>query len=225
MPNNAQNFKILSLHIGKAVPFRADGTLSAIAKAPVSSPQFLNRMGFAKDEVADPVHHGGFDKAVHLYAQDHYPWWRERLGDHPLLRQPGAFGENIAMQGLTEDITYIGDQFRLGEALIEISHGRQPCWKLDHRFQRKGKDSVMAAIIASGYCGLYARVIEEGYVSPDDRLERVQQGNMQWSIKRVFSLLIGGGHSQNPDAVTELAALPTLAAAWRARAQKLSGAC
>ncbi|MEO1045575.1 MAG: MOSC domain-containing protein [Pseudomonadota bacterium] len=217
------NFTIISLNIGKAVPFRADGTLSAIAKAPVSEPQMLTAMGFADDEVADPLHHGGVDKAVHLYDQDHYPWWRERLGDHPLLQQPNAFGENIATQGLTEDVTHIGDRFRIGEALIEISHGRQPCWKLDHRFQRKGRDSIMAAIVNSGRCGLYARVIEEGHVAPDDALMRVERGDIAWSIRRVFALLIAGDHKQEPDAIEALAHHPKLADAWRLRAQKLLG--
>lgn len=227
MPIKSRIYPIASINIGKAIPFCEDGTShvptqSAIAKSPIAAPQWLSVTGFADDEVADPVHHGGADKAVHLYPQDHYSWWRERLGDHPLLQQPNAFGENIAVHGLTEDAAHLGDRFRLGEALIEISHGRQPCWKLDHRFQRKGKDSVMAAIIKSGRCGLYARVIKEGYVAPDAALELVETGDTAWTIKRVFTLLIGGGHKQEPDGVAALARHPKLAAAWRARAQGLA---
>ncbi|MEM1132849.1 MAG: MOSC domain-containing protein [Pseudomonadota bacterium] len=221
MSESTEKFSIISLNVGKAQPFREDGTLSAIAKMPVTEPQWLGPMGFSNDEVADPIHHGGFDKAVHLYPHDHYSWWRERLGDHPLLDTAAAFGENITTLGLTEENTHIGDQFHLGEAIIEISHGRQPCWKLDHRFERKGRNSVMAAIIQSGYCGMYARVIEPGHVRPDDTLILLQKGDDAWSVARLFRLLIGGGHKKEPELLSEAANLPKLAVAWRTRAQKL----
>ncbi|WOE74563.1 MOSC domain-containing protein [Alterisphingorhabdus coralli] len=221
MPLHQPRFAITSLNVGKARPFRADGTLSAIAKTPVREPQWLGPEGFADDEVADPIHHGGADKAVHLYPQDHYAWWRQQLGDHSLLNGPAAFGENITVQGLTEDKAYLGDRFGIGEAVIEISHGRQPCWKLDHRFGVKGKQGIMAAIIASGRCGLYARVVTPGYVNPDDDLVLLEQGDGDWSIKRLFAVLIGGKHKEQPEALQVLATHPRLAAAWQQRAAKL----
>src|SRR3546814_11953765 len=83
-------------------------------------------------------------KAVHLYVQDHYPFWREITGGHELLDGPGAFGENIAASGLSEAELCLGDRFRLGTALVEVSQGRQPCWKLDHRFGRK---DILATVV------------------------------------------------------------------------------
>ena len=213
---------LLTLNVGKPVHFRDDGEQSAIHKSPVSEAIFLGREGFAGDQVADTVHHGGPDKALHHYAYDHYDFWRERLPDHPLLKRPGAFGENIATTGIVESEARIGDRFRLGKALIEISHGRQPCWKLDHRFGVKGKNSVMATIVRTGKCGFYYRVIEEGMVTPDSEMELTERGDAQWTVERVFMLLIGGQGIHDPAALKELSYIELLAATWRERAARLA---
>ncbi len=212
---------LLTLNTGKPAPFCDDGAYSAIAKSPVDSPVFLNRKGLASDQVADRVHHGGADKALHHYPYDHYAYWRSRLPDHPLLEKPGAFGENIATTGIVESEARIGDRFRLGEALIEISHGRQPCWKLDHRFDVKGKDSVMADIVRTGKCGFYHRVLEEGMVAPDAVMKRVARGDADWTVERVFMLLIGGQGKSDPAALRALRDMKPLATVWRARAAKI----
>lgn len=210
-----------ALLIGGPKPFRADGTLSAMARDVVDRPVMLRKMGFEGDQVADPAVHGGIDKAVHLYCTEHYPWWAVELGGHDLLNAPGAFGENITAAGLTEGQVRIGDRFRIGEALVEISQGRQPCWKLDHRF---GQTGIMATIVRSRRGGLYFRVIEEGEVAPGDAIEQVERAPHQWTVDIVFHLLISGGHKA-PDvvpALRELAALDVLAESWRARAAKLA---
>jgi len=211
--------RVEALLTGTPVPFRGPDH-SAIAKTPVTEPVRIGWTGFAGDAVADPIHHGGWDKAIHLYPQDHYGWWRERLGSHPLLTQPGAFGENIASSGLVETDLCIGDRFRLGTALVEVSHGRQPCWKLDHRF---GARDIMATIVRTGKCGIYFRVIEEGEAQASAVMEMVDRVAPEWTVDRVFRLLIGGGHKKDPAAVRELAGMKLLAEAWRSRAVKLAG--
>ncbi len=213
--------QILTLNVGKPVTFRSDGEQSAIAKSPVDSPLFLARTGFAGDQVADTVHHGGSDKALHHYPYDHYDYWRGRLPGHALLKEPGAFGENISTTGIVESEARIGDRFQLGEALIEISHGRQPCWKLDHRFGVKGKDSVMTDIVRTGKCGFYHRVLEEGMVAPDSKMELIERGNAEWTVERVFMLLIGGQVRDDPAALRALRDMELLATVWRARAAKI----
>jgi len=207
-----------ALLTGMPVPFR-DGDYSAIAKQPVSGAVRIGWLGLAGDSVADPVHHGGWDKAIHLYPQDHYGWWRERKPDHPLLEKPGAFGENIASRGMTEEEVCLGDRFSLGSAVVEVSHGRQPCWKLDHRF---GARDVMATIVKTARCGIYFRVLREGEAEAGVMMELLERPLPQWSIARVFRLLIGGGHKGEPDAVRALADMPVLAEAWRDRARKLA---
>lgn len=215
---SALSMTIDALLIGMPRPFRGDEH-SAIAKQAVRGPIRIGWLGFAGDGVADTVHHGGWDKAIHLYPQDHYDWWRDRKPDQSLLGAPGAFGENIASRGMTESDICLGDRFSLGSAVVEVSHGRQPCWKLDHRF---GARDVMATIVKTARCGIYFRVIREGEAQAGTDMALLDRPLPDWSIERVFRLLIGGGHKADPDAVRALADMPLLAEAWRERARKLA---
>jgi MOSC domain-containing protein YiiM len=214
------------LLIGKPKPFRADGTLSAMARDPVSDAVYLTKSGFVGDQVADPSVHGGPDKAVHFYPAEHYSKWiadfAQQDNAHPLLAQAGAFGENMSASGLTEGRVRIGDRFRIGAALVEVAQGRQPCWKLDHRFGMRG---MSANVIMTGRCGLYFRVIEEGLVQARDPIEQIEQSAHDWTVEKVFHLLIGGGYkSEGGDAALHvLADLVTLAPVWRKRALQLLG--
>lgn len=205
---------------GKAAVFNDKGEKSAIAKTPLDGPVRVGFLGLEPDEQADLSVHGGPDKAIHHYPRDHYPFWAELLDGHALLNDPGAFGENISTQGLIETEACIGDRFRLGTALVEISQGRQPCWKLGHRF---GIASMPATVVKTGRSGWYYRVIEEGTVRAGDALELVGRPLPQWSVERVFGLLIGGKGKGAPAALRELALMDPLATTWRARAEKLRG--
>ncbi len=218
--------QVETLLIGGPKPFRSDGAMSAMAREPVDRPVMLRKLGFEGDQVADPAVHGGIDKAVHFYPPEHYSKWVAHFASeefsHPLLEYAGAFGENISAPGLVEDKVRIGDRFRIGRALVEIAQGRQPCWKIDHHF---GVHGLSGAVITTGRCGGYFRVIEEGEVAPGDRIEQVVQANHGWTVERVFKLLIGGGH-RGDGAKTDLSALAelaTLAENWRNRAEKLAG--
>lgn len=213
--------QIDALLIGQPKLFRADGTLSAMGRHAVNRPVMLRKLGFEGDEVGDPSVHGGVDKAVHFYPAEHYPKWIAHFAGenftHPLLDQAGAFGENISASGLTEDCLRIGDRFRIGRALVEVAQGRQPCWKLDHHF---GVLGLSAMVVKTGRSGGYFRVIEEGEVAQGDRVEQVERAQHDWTVERVFKLLIGGGHKQ-ANALAELKALSqlnTLADTWRIRA-------
>ena len=218
--------QIDALLIGQPNLFRADGTLSAMGRHAVNRPVMLRKLGFEGDEVGDPSVHGGVDKAVHFYPAEHYPKWIAHFAGenfaHPLLDQAGAFGENISASGLTEDRLRIGDRFRIGRALVEVAQGRQPCWKLDHHF---GVLGLSAMVIKTGRSGGYFRIIEEGEVAQGDRVEQVERAQHDWTIERVFKLLIGGGHkaSDAGPQLAELAKLDSLADNWRIRAAKLAG--
>jgi MOSC domain-containing protein YiiM len=214
------------LLIGGPKPFRSDGTLSAMARDPVDGAVLLTKTGFIGDQVADPSVHGGPDKAVHFYPSEHYPKWiadfaKQELS-HPLLENAGAFGENMSASGLREDRVRIGDRFRVGDALVEIAQGRQPCWKLDHRFGVRG---MAAAVIKTGRCGLYFRVIEEGIVKAGDKCAQVEQAPHDWTVEKTFQILIGGDHKADTAqaALRELSELETLAQVWRTRALQLLG--
>lgn len=210
-----------TLLIGTPQPFHPARGMSSMARTPAGGAVAVGPLGFAGDAVADPSVHGGPDKAVHFYPAEHYAAWRADLGDHPRLAAPGGFGENLSALGLTEDRVCIGDRFLIGTALFEVAQGRQPCWKLDHHFSRK---TMAADVIRTGHGGLYFRVIEAGMVAAGDAIEQVARGPAQWTVARVFHLLIGGGHKQEDaqGALSELAALEVLAPGWRARAAKLA---
>lgn len=213
------SYAIDAVLTGKARAFRGDEA-SAIAKTPVDGALRVGLLGIDGDEQADLTVHGGVDKAIHHYPRDHYGWWAGELGDHALLEAPGAFGENISTEGLIESEACIGDRYRLGSALVEISQGRQPCWKLGHRF---GVATVPATVVATRRSGWYYRVIEEGAVAAGDALALVERPLPEWSVDRVFHLLIGGAGKREPEALRALAAMDALATTWRARAEKLLG--
>lgn len=197
---------------GTARPFNG-AELSAIAKRPREGAVQVLDEGLAPDEQADRRVHGGPEMALHLYPLDHHAWWREQIGDHPALDEPGGFGSNLAVTGLLEDDVHIGDRFRIGTALIEVSQPRQPCWKIEHRFAHKG---MVAQIVASGRCGWYFRVIETGDVQAGDSLERTASGAAEWSVVRVFRALVAG--KATPDKLAALAYLPSLSPEWRKKA-------
>lgn len=213
-------YTIDALLTGKARRFGAKGEPSAIDKRAVEGRHAVGALGIAGDEQADLSVHGGPDKAIHHYPRDHYGWWAETIGDHALLQDAGAFGENISTSGLTESAACIGDRYRLGSALVEISQGRQPCWKLGHRF---GIATLPATVVSSRRGGWYYRVIEDGAVGAGDALELMERPLPDWSVERVFHLLIGGAGKREPAALRALAAMDLLAANWRARADKLLG--
>jgi MOSC domain-containing protein YiiM len=209
-----------ALLIGGPKPFRADGTMSAMAREAADGPVWLTKTGFVGDQVADPSVHGGPDKAVHFYPPEHYPFWSVKLEGHRHLERAGAFGENVSAGGLTEDKVKIGDRFRLGAALVEIAQGRQPCWKLDHHF---GVHGLAGEVIRTGRCGFYFRVIKEGKVAAGDVIEQVEQAPHDWTVERTFRVLIGGGHRGEgaKAGLQELADMQTLADVWRTRARAL----
>ncbi|MGQ0279643.1 MOSC domain-containing protein [Sphingopyxis sp. Q841] len=213
-------YTIDALLTGKARRFGAKGEPSAIDKRAVEGRRVVDALGIAGDEQADLSVHGGPDKAIHHYPRDHYGWWAETIGDHALLQDAGAFGENISTSGLTESAACIGDRYRLGSALVEISQGRQPRWKLGHRF---GIATLPATVVSSRRGGWYYRVIEDGAVGAGDALELMERPLPDWSVERVFHLLIGGAGKREPAALRALAAMDLLAANWRARADKLLG--
>ncbi len=217
MLTQTNSFPVLALMTGQVRDMGAPEP-SAIAKSPIFGPVTIGTLGLMGDEQADLFNHGGPDKAIHHYAFDHYPFWRDDLGDHPLLAGPGGFGENISTLGLTEETVWLGDRFRLGTALVEVSHGRQPCWKLGHHF---GRADLVARVVRSNRSGWYYRVLESGRAAAGDNLTLVERGLVEWTLSRLFAVLIARNPRRDPAELRELATLPVLAEAWRRRASEL----
>ena len=160
---------------------------SGINKHIVDTGQFAGRNGFTTDAQADLDKHGGPDKAIHHYPFQHYDYWRTILGDqHPRLQQPGAIGENISSTVMDEDNVFLGDIYRIGEARVQVSQGRQPCWKLDIRFDHRGMSRAVQQTYLTGW---YYRVLEPGMVSPGDPIILLERPCPRWSVRRTLSVL------------------------------------
>lgn len=171
---------------GRAVPFTRPGSRSAIAKQPRQTRLAVTTVGLESDEQGDLRVHGGVEKAIHHYPREHYAAWASELGEHPLLGRPGAFGENFSTTGWTEADLCLGDRIRAGTALLEVSQGRMPCWKLNDRFDLA---QMALRVQESGRTGWYYRVLEEGEVTAGATLELVERPYADWSLQRLSAVL------------------------------------
>lgn len=191
------------------------GAVSGIDKHPVDEVRRITFTGLSGDAQGDLKRHGGPEKAVHHYPHDHYASWRAELDDAERLASPGAFGENLSTSGLVEADVAVGDVFRLGSALLQVSQGRQPCWKLNLRF---GVKDMALRVQQSGRTGWYYRVLEEGDVAPGDALQLVHRATPEWTIVRLWRVFYVD--RLDYEALTAMADLPTLADGWRHHARR-----
>ena len=189
---------------------------SAIAKTAAAGQHEINEFGFCADEQADLDHHGGHDKAIHHYASEHYQAWIVE-GAIPPGTVPAAFGENIATTGMTEWTLCIGDKLRLGTAVVQISQGRQPCWKVSEHTKN---DKMAYLFQKTCRTGWYYRVLEPGFAGVGDRVTLIERRQTDWSVARVTSARLSRQVSQQ-EAET-LAALPDLANGWRLAFQRMA---
>jgi MOSC domain-containing protein YiiM len=166
--------KIISCNLGQARTLDNAGTKvrTGIFKEPVDGAILLERLGARGDLIADLRVHGGERKAVYVYPSEHYAWWAEKLGRDSLPW--GTLGENITIESIgdpvNEDTVHIGDRFRAGGALLEVTKPRLPCYKLALKL---GTHLVHHWMIERGAFGFYVAVIEPGEVRAGDSLELV----------------------------------------------------
>ena len=145
---------------------RMDWT-SGIAKAAVSGRVALAPTNLAGDGQADLRAHGGPEKAVCVYPSEHYDFWSTDLGMHA---GPGGFGENFTVAGMLETEICVGDTFRIGSAIVQVSQPRQPCWKLA---RWRGCPTLPTRMQETGRTGWYLRVLTSGDVQAGDRFELI----------------------------------------------------
>jgi MOSC domain-containing protein YiiM len=159
---------------------------SGIDKQPVAGPHPVDAAGLRGDEQGDTRAHGGVDKAVHVYPWSHYAWWRERYPQQPLFERPGAFGENLSVEGLDETRVCIGDEWRIGSVRLRLTQGRQPCFRLNLRF---GVREMAAQVQDSLRTGWYCRVLEPGELAAGDVPELLRRPHPDWSVARLLALI------------------------------------
>ncbi|WP_318345848.1 MOSC domain-containing protein [Flagellimonas baculiformis] len=178
--------KIISTNIGRPTKITWNGkeTTTGIYKFPVQEPLFLDVEEVQGDTVADRKVHGGAYKACYLFASDHYPYWQEKYPD--LDWDWGMFGENLTVEGLDESQIRIGNIYRLGSALVQISQPREPCYKLGIRF---GDQNILKAFIEHGWPGTYLRILETGTVAVGDTMELVEESKNPLTTQQFYQLL------------------------------------
>ncbi|MGM3276008.1 MOSC domain-containing protein [Ralstonia sp. 24A2] len=194
---------------GRAVDYTRPSSRSAIDKRRVVDAVQVDINGIVGDEQGDPRVHGGPDKAIHHYPFDHYAAWRADIGALPVLAQPGAFGENLSTTGITEADICVGDRLRAGNVVLEVSQLRQPCWKLNDRFDTR---DMARRVQRTGRTGWYYRVLEGGTLCAGDTLEWFERPWPQWPLARVLDVLYR--NMLDRAALEDMLALP-LTPSWR----------
>jgi MOSC domain-containing protein YiiM len=160
--------RVLSVNVGRPRPLgvrRGRPVPSAIGKAPVDGRVRVEGVNVAGDDQADRRVHGGPDKAVYAYAREDVVWWERELGAG---LGPGAFGENLTVEGVDVSGALIGERWRLGTAELEVCQPRFPCFKLGLRF---GDPQMLKRFTRAERPGAYLRIVREGEIGAGDAIE------------------------------------------------------
>ncbi|PFT67569.1 MOSC domain-containing protein [Bacillus cereus] len=210
----ANEYQLLSLNIGlpKEVTYGGKVVHTGINKKQVKEPVYLSFVKFNGDGQADLVHHGGVDKAVCVYTGDHYPYWEKELNQDLVY---GAFGENITVSGMSEEDVCIGDTFELGQAIVQVTQPRRPCFKLAKKYNIP---KLPLYFQETGYTGFYFRVLKEGWVSSVDTLKRLQSDPKGVSV--AFANRIMHKEKQNIEGVKRILEVNALSNSWRKSFEK-----
>ncbi len=201
--------RLVSVNVGLPRPLaHGKGSVeSGIFKSPVRGPVRLGETGLEGDGQADVEHHGGPDKAVCVYAVEHLPYWRERLGSD---LEPGAFGENFSTEGLIETDVRIGSVYRIGTAVVQVSQPRIPCFKLA---ARQGEKELALWVKETGFTGFYLRCLEPGEVRAGDELVPIENADHRLTVAEANRIMHGDG--RDVEGIELLLATPELSAEWK----------
>ena len=176
--------KLISINAGKVAPLFTNQhpdhavVMSGIKKSSISNidqanPVDINTLGVMGDEQADLSVHGGLEKAIYVYPHEHYPFWNALLSRElktPFDLQPGAMGENFTITGLLEADVFVGDRLQIGDLEFIVTKLREPCFKFNAKMRYKG---AAKAMLQSGYCGWYMRVITPGKLMAGSAIHRL----------------------------------------------------
>ena len=178
--------QIIATNIGRPTRIDWNGKqiTTGIYKHPVEGPLSLGPENVEGDTISDRRVHGGTHKACYLFSTDQYPHWRKK---YPALEwQWGMFGENLSVQGMDETQLRIGSIYRIGSALVQITHPREPCFKLGIRFS---DHKIIREFIDHGFPGTYVRVLERGTVSTGDRMDLLEESKNPLTTHQFFQWL------------------------------------
>jgi MOSC domain-containing protein YiiM len=208
--SDSQAMKVLSVNVGKRQEheWRSLRVETAIFKSPVEGPVAVRKLNLEGDQQADLTVHGGLDKAVYAYPHEHYAYWQAQLPKYSLAL--GNFGENLTVEGLSEEGVHIGDQLQIGTTLFIVTQPRSPCYKLSVRFAR---EDMTKRFYESRRFGFYLRVLREGALQAGTNVTIVSQDANAVSVADVIRLFTGDSHDRDLlDRALKVSALPE---GWR----------
>jgi MOSC domain-containing protein YiiM len=198
--------KVLSVNVGGAREFVHDGRAarSAIWKSPVSGRIAARGVNLDGDEQADRRAHGGPDKAIYAYAVEDTRWWERKIAR---TLEHGQFGENLTTEGIEVNDALVGERWRIGTAVLEVSEPRVPCWRLgvrmnDPLFPRRFSEALRP--------GAYLRIVVEGEVRAGDEIRVIERPDHDVTIRDVFRI-----YTRDRDEVERLISIPRMSDSWR----------
>jgi ferredoxin-NADP reductase/MOSC domain-containing protein YiiM/ferredoxin len=208
--------RLLSLNVGipREIAWEGKTVRTAIWKAPVDGPRMVRHINIDGDDQADRVGHGGEHRAVFVYQMDSYRYWERELGRDDFTF--GQFGENFTVDGLADAEVCVGDRYRIGEALFEVTQPRVTCYRVGIRMDEPAMPSLLVSHHRPGF---YFRVLEEGAVQAGDAITKVADGPERLSIADVDALLYLP-HRSKADLERALR-IPALSQGWQGSFREL----
>jgi ferredoxin-NADP reductase/MOSC domain-containing protein YiiM len=208
--------RLLSVNVGlpRDIAWQGKTVHTAVWKTPVQGRRMVRRLNIDGDGQGDLVGHGGEHRAVFVYQIDSYHYWQSQLGRNDFTY--GQFGENFTVDGLSDKEVCIGDRYRLGGALFEVTQPRVTCYRVGIRMN---EPQMAALLVAHGRPGFYFRVLKEGEVEAGDEIVQVAAGPERMPVFEINALLYMPGHPRSE--LERALRIPALSSGWRSSFQAL----
>lgn len=215
-PSEFRKARLLSVNVGlpRDIAWRGETVRTAIWKEPVQGRRMVRRLNIDGDKQGDLAGHGGEQRAVFVYQMESYHYWERQLGRDDFVF--GQFGENFTVEGLSDKEVCIGDQYRIGSALFEVTQPRVTCYRVGIRMN---DPQMPALLVAHKKPGFYLRVLQEGEVEAGDEIMKVADGPQRMTVAEIDAMLYLGSHSR--EQLERALRLPALSPGWKASFQAL----
>ena len=215
-PSEFRKARLLSVNVGlpRDIAWRGETVRTAIWKEPVQGRRMVRRLNIDGDRQGDLAGHGGEQRAVFVYQMESYHYWERQLGRDDFVF--GQFGENFTVDGLSDEEVCIGDQYRIGSALFEVTQPRVTCYRVGIRMN---DPQMPALLVAHKKPGFYLRVLQEGEVEAGDEIMKVADGPERMTVAEIDGMLYLGSHSR--EQLERALRLPALSPGWKGSFQAL----
>src|SRR6266581_1348163 len=207
---------LLSVNVGlpRDVTWNGKTVRTAVWKSPVTGRRMVRKLDIDGDAQADLTGHGGEHRAVFVYQMDSYHYWERFLGRSDFTF--GQFGENFTVEGLLDNEVCIGDRYRIGDAIFEVTQPRVTCYRVGIRMN---EPRMAALLTSSGRPGFYLRVLQEGEVGPGDEIVKVGEGKERMTVAEINALLYSPDHAR--DRLERALRIEALSPGWRSSFESL----